>query len=500
MTSLFLAISIAFAAAAQQPPPLTQQVESGLELIRSGDALADSGKVNEAQIRYHEAMKRILPSVRRLPLKHPVKRDETPREQLGKVLVDEWEKDVSPEKFRRDDATWKSLGLIPPEFDLKGAYVKLLTEEVAAFYDPKTKTMHLIREPEDDQADANNKDADAKDKPLAKKDDKPASLLELIMGPQPKFDKDGARIVIAHELTHALGDQHFDLDAMLDAVKIDDDAALALSALIEGDATLTMMAVAQQDWTGTQIVAMPAQGLSRLVRWFGPFLPMMGGTTARNSPPVMYQSLLFPYVNGLVFCAHLTNAGGWPALDAAYKNPPLSTEQILHPEKYAGPEADPPTAIDLGEIRTPEGWTDLGRNCIGELTMRIMLARQGGNQAAAGWDGDTLAVFAGKDDPKRLGMVWLSTWDTEADAEQFAAALQKYWMPTDTPAAVAPQGAAPATRTVTGGFVSTTGKDVLVVRGFEPATAKALAEDVSIRHKKREKTFPKADRAKPAGR
>ncbi len=494
MTSLFLAISVALSAAAQQPPHLAREVESGLELIRTGDALADSGKVNEAQIRYHEAMERILPSVRRLQLKHPVKRDETPRERLGKVLVDEWEKEVSPEKFRRDDATWKTLGLIPPEFDLKGAYVKLLTEEVAAFYDPKTKTMHLIREPEDEPA------ANGKDKPLAKKDEKPASLLELIMGPQPKFDKDGARIVIAHELTHALGDQHFDLDAMLDAVKSDDDAALALSALIEGDATLTMMAVAQQDWTGTQIVAMPAQGLSRLVRWVSPFLPMMGGTTARNSPPVMYQSLLFPYVNGLVFCAHLTNAGGWPALDAAYKNPPLSTEQILHPEKYAGPEADPPTAIDLGEIRTPEGWSDLGRNCIGELTMRIMLARQGGNQAAAGWDGDTLAVFAGKADPKRLGMVWLSTWDTEADAEQFADALQKYWMPNDEPAAVARQGAAPTIRAVTGGFVLSRGKDVLVVRGFEAPVAKAVADDVMRNHKKREKTFPKVDSPKPAGK
>jgi len=485
MSLLAVAFSVALAAAAaQDPPELARQVSAGLEMIRAGDTLADAGKYNEAQIRYHEAMEQILPSVRDLPFRHPVKRDETPREQLGKVLVDEWEKEVTPEKFRRDEATWKSLGLIPADFDLKAAYVKLLSEEVAAFYDPKTKTMHLIREPENGEA------AQARDAA------KPKGLLELIMGPQPKFDKEGSRIVIAHELTHALGDQHFDLDAMLTAVKHDDDAALALSALIEGDATLTMMAVAQADWTGTQIVDMPAQGLSRLVRWFGPFLPMMGGTTARNSPPVMYQSLLFPYVNGLVFCANLTNAGGWPALDAAYKNPPLSTEQILHPEKYAGPLADPPTAIDLGTIRTPEGWTDLGRNCIGELTMRILLARHGGNAAAAGWDGDTIALFAGKDDPKRLGMIWLTTWDTEDDASHFAASLQKYFSPPDAPAAEIVNGPEPKHRPIPDGFVRTSGKDVLIVRGFDAETAKTLADNVMRNHTKREKTFRMANPSK----
>jgi hypothetical protein len=486
MNPLFVLISASALMLAQQSPEAAREVEAGLELIRGGDALADSGKVNEAQIRYHEAMERILPSVRSLALKNPVKRDETPREKLGQVLVEEWEKDVSPEKFRRDEATWKNLGLIPPEFDLKGAYVKLLTEEVAAFYDPKTKTMHLIREPEDDQA------AKARDGDEAK--EKPKGLLELIMGPKPKFDKDGARIVIAHELTHALGDQHFDLNAMLDAVKNDDDAALALSALIEGDATLTMMAVSQGDWTGTQIVDMPAQGLSRLVRWFGPFLPMMGGTTARNSPPVMYQSLLFPYVNGLVFCAHLTNAGGWPALDAAYRNPPLSTEQIIHPEKYSGPLADPPTAIDLGEIHVPEGWKDLGRNCIGELTIRILLARNGGNQAAAGWDGDTMAVFAGSDDPKRLAMVWMTTWDTEADADHFAASIRKTWQNPSEPLVATQTGATPKLFPFADGFAQQTGKDVLIVRGFDRKTAEALSADVTRKHTKREKTFPKIER------
>lgn len=477
MTPWLLLSAFLLCVSAQEPQAdeTEAKLETGLQLIRKGDSQADQGDVNQAQITYHEAMEQILPSVRRLGFKHPVKRDETPREQLGKVLVDEWEKEVSPEKFRRDEATWKALGLIPADFDLKAAYVKLLTEEVAAFYDPKTKTMHLIREPEK--------------KPAAepKKDDKPKGLLDLIMGREEKFDKDGARMVIAHELTHALGDQHYDLDAMMTAAQHDDDAALALSALLEGDATLAMMAVAQGDWNGSQIVEMPAQGLSRLVRWFGPFLPMMGGTTARNSPPVMYESLLFPYVNGLVFVAHLTNAGGWPSLDAAYRNPPLSTEQILHPEKYAGPAADAPQAIDLGVVEPPDDFEDLGRNVIGELTMRIMLARAGGPRAAAGWDGDTLGVFRSKSNADKIGLIWMTTWDSAQDAEEFADALSRYWRSEDKPAVVAQEGAAPRIWTIDGGMLQSRGADVLVVRGFPPDIAGKLAGKVWMKHTKQEK-------------
>src|SRR5262249_43541499 len=119
---------------------------------------------------------------------------------------------------------------------------------------------------------------------------------------------------------------------------------------------------------------------------------------------------------GMVFCARLTNDGGWDALNEAYRRPPLSTEQVLHPEKYKA-KPDPPTAIDLGKLDVGPGWKELGRNVVGEMQLGVLLRRHGGKNAAAGWDGDRYAVFEGPDG--RLGLVWLSTWDSEDEAREF---------------------------------------------------------------------------------
>ena len=464
ITSLCISLSLL-----AQPPARAQKVNQaagaafqkqlaeGLQLLKKGDNEADAGQVNQAQLTYQAAMEKLLPGIRHKPFLHTVKRDETPREQLGKVLVDEWEKEVSPAEFQLDEATWKVLDLIPPEFDLKKAYIKLLTEEVAAFYDPKTKTIHLIREPE--------LKADAKPK-------KPANLLEMIMGRDEGFKKDEAQSVIAHELTHALDDQHFDLDAMTDATKDDDDATLALSALMEGEATLTMMAVGQADWAGSQIVATPAEGLGRVMRWISPFLPMTGGETARKSPPVMYESLIFPYLQGLVFCASLTNQGGWAALDRAYENPPISTEQILHPEKYQGPKSDWPQAVSLGEIKPPAGFKQLGQSVIGELTTKLLLGRFGGRNASEGWDGDMLLVFQSEKAKSQFAGVWMTTWDTPRDAQEFATAISKCWEA--TPAGL---------------LVDQRGVDVLVIRGFDDQARQDLVKPTWANARKSEKKF-----------
>ena len=118
----------------------------------------------------------------------------------------------------------------------------------------------------------------------------------------------------------------------------------------------------------------------------------------------------------MVFCAKLTNKGGWAAIDEVYRDPPLSTEQILHPEKYRE-KPDYPMSIDLGSLAAGEGWKEAGRNVLGEMQLAILLKKHGGKAAAAGWDGDRYAVFEG---PKgKLGLVWASTWDSEDDAREF---------------------------------------------------------------------------------
>ncbi len=209
--------------------------------------------------------------------------------------------------------------------------------------------------------------------------------------------------------------------------------------------------------------------------------------------------MIFPYFKGMVFCAKLTNKGGWAAIDEVYRNPPLSTEQILHPEKYRA-EPDLPVSIDLGVLKPGEEWKEVGRNVLGEMQLLVLLRKHGGKPAAAGWDGDRYAVFEG---PKnQLGLVWLSTWDSEDDAREFAKGYidyqtsklgnigkppkpvpDKVWRNLDSNLYV----------------VERRGRDVAVVEGFAPEATPGLVEAAFLAKKtelkpvENKKATPKPD-------
>ena len=265
-------------------PPKPDPLAEGKRLLSEGDAKADEGKANDAVILYKQAFEKLLPSMRKIPFKHEVKRDVTAREELKEVLKKEIEEDKSAAEFHGDEVGMKALGLIPASLDLKETMIKVYSEEIAAFYDPKTKTMHLIKEPE------------AKMK-------KPRGLLERLLGKPEGFDKDENKTVIAHELTHALADQNYDLDRLQKRIKGDDDRQLALSALIEGEATLTMMGAQTNDWDGTKISKIPAADLDRTFSFLMPLMGLAGGKAMREAPAVFADLMLFPYLRGLVFYA-----------------------------------------------------------------------------------------------------------------------------------------------------------------------------------------------------
>ncbi len=288
--------SLALLALLAPSPPapaaaLEANVTVGKALLDEGDALADKGKANEAVVRYKQAFEQLLPGIRKIAFKHEVKRDVTAREDLRALLIKEIDEQMTPEEFRANELGLKALGLLPRDFPLKEAMVKVYSEEIAAYYDTKTQTMHLIKEPE---AKAN----------------KPPSFLERLLGKTSGFDKDENKTVIAHELTHALADQHFQLDAMQKVVKHDDDRDLALSALIEGEATLTMIGAQMEDWDGSKIREVPASRLDRIFGLIMPFMPLAGGASLRKAPVILSESMIFPYLRGLVFCA------GWSTTTA----------------------------------------------------------------------------------------------------------------------------------------------------------------------------------------
>ena len=112
-----------------------------------GDRLADQGQFTEAVIRYKRAMEELLPGLRKIPFKHEVKRDVTKRENMKALILKEFDEDMTPEEFRANELAMKVFGLLPRDFNLKDVLAQVYSEEVAAFYDPKTKTMHLIEEP-----------------------------------------------------------------------------------------------------------------------------------------------------------------------------------------------------------------------------------------------------------------------------------------------------------------------------------------------------------------
>jgi hypothetical protein len=466
--SLVCGLALTFLPRPAQADDLEADAATGKKLLREGDALADKGETTEAVIRYQQAFEQLLPGMRKLHFKHEVKRDVTPREDLRALLTKEIDEQMTPAEFHGNEVGMKALGLIPRTMNLKETMVRIYTEEIAAFYDTKTETMHLIREP-------------------AAKVKKPTGLLERLLGKQAGFDKDQNKTVIAHELTHALADQNFDIDALQAAAKGDDDRDLALSALVEGEATLTMFGAQMTDWDGSKIIRVPSQRFDRMLSMISAFMPMGSGASLREAPEILSETLIFPYFRGLVFCARLTNDGGWKALNDAYQAPPLSTEQILHPEKFRA-EPDPPMAVDLGKLDPPSAWTEVGRNVVGEMQLAVMLSKYGGKAAAAGWDGDTFAAFEGPAD--HFGLVWLSTWDTEADAREFARAYIRF-QTTKLGHGVAEPSAFPdcIRRPQKGSVfaVERSGFDVAVAEGF-PSDATESLIDAAFRAKKTEKT------------
>ena len=467
--SIVLLASAAFVTA---PPGRAEDhpdVKAGLDLLKTGDDLADAGETNDAQVRYKEAFEKILPRLRGIPFKHEVKRDVTKREKLQDMLLKEFEEEMTPAEFEANEKSLKAFGLLSKDLDLKALLVEVYSEEIAAYYDTKTKTMYMIEEPE------------------AKKNQEP-TFLERFLGKTGGFDKDENKTVIAHEMTHALSDQHYDLESLHERSKKNDDWSLAVSALIEGEATLAMMAAGMEDWEGAQIVETPSANLGAGLELIAPFMASLGGGQAlKKAPPIITDSMLFPYLRGMVFCARLANDDGWKGVDSAYLDPPLSTEQILHPAKYRA-EPDYPTRIDLPELEPGEGWKQVGSNVMGEMQTAVMLRGNGGAAAAAGWDGDRYAVFENQDGA--LALVWATTWDGEDDAREFARAYVRYQTSRMNDAKFQPVEIPDSLwRCVDGNcrVVERRGADVVVVEGF-PASASASLLEAAFRATKTEET------------
>ncbi|RLI35835.1 hypothetical protein DRO53_00155 [Candidatus Bathyarchaeota archaeon] len=210
------------------------------------------------------------------------------------------------------------------------------------------------------------------------------------------------RNVLAHELTHALLDQYYPETFELEYELTDKD--LAVSAVLEGDAELV------EELFGSQLSGCELNLKAK------PAVPLA----------IIYLQV-FPYFEGYNFVKYLREKGGWEAVNEAYKNPPESTEQVIHPEKYL---KEKPLKVELKPVSF-DGWKPLGEDILGEAAIFMMFWNQGlaefslspqgrityKSKLSDGWAGDLMVVY--KKDENRYGYVWLLCWDTVKDALEF---------------------------------------------------------------------------------
>jgi hypothetical protein len=221
------------------------------------------------------------------------------------------------------------------------------------------------------------------------------------------------KVTFSHEYTHALQDQNFDLKGLaLDQIG-EGDRALARLSLVEGDATLLMSYWATANLTQAETFQMLGESLDPKT------------TEVLNAmPAVLREQLLFPYTTGLAFVQGL-QVGGWQGVNDAFARPPASTEQVMHPDKYAAGEA--PVVVDLPDDlakRLGTGWTAGLEDTLGEFSLKVWLENAGGGKgaataaaASAGWGGDRVVLLDGPDGATAVAIS--TSWDTAADAAEF---------------------------------------------------------------------------------
>lgn len=329
-----------------------------------------------------------VPAIRELAATTDVPFEYITREQFQADVLELIQGDIDPAVLAAEERLYKRLGLLAPDANMEALTAELYGEQVAAFYQPENGRFYII----------------ARDEPF---------------GPSDK-------IIVSHEYTHALQDQHFDLQANTITDPFEGDAALGQLAVIEGDASLTSQLWATQNFTEAELLQLLMDALNGL-----------GELNMDGIPLVMRRQLEFPYGEGLNFVTALQQDGGFAAVDAALQNPPPSTEQILHPEKFTAHEA--PIDVDVPDLLETlgDGWFAVYEQTTGELGIQILAT--GGEEpdilipglpvdwphqeVAAGWGGDRLRMYENTNGDWLI--VWKTAWDTPADAAEFEARMNE---------------------------------------------------------------------------
>jgi hypothetical protein len=359
-----------------------------VSLGRGAAALSQQPDASEL-LKTADEMAQTAARLRGLEPKAPISKGVKNRAEIAQYLEEQIQKEYDPELLRLEGKMLQKLGLIPPTVDYKDLMLKLLTEQLAGFYDPDKKAYCI------------------------------ASWLPL----------DEQKPAMIHELTHALQDQYFDIKGILktDRKLNNDDQSLAHQALMEGDGMAVMieyllgpvkrhfaelpdLAVVMR----LQMTAMQTQS------------PVM-----KSAPSFIQETLLFPYGYGSSFLQQVWKQNpSWQTINKIYSDLPASSEQIMHPEKYyANRDAPKPVNAEPLAAKLGSQWKIAYKNILGEfslgLLMSIHLTDEHARRAATGWGGDQVLLLqngAGRD-----AIIVDTIWDTAEDSAKFFEAMDEWF-------------------------------------------------------------------------
>ena len=369
-------------------PPLTKgghEAAAPLEIITVGDVPPEVASIT------HRIWMQAA-HVRKLKPTEPVKLAVLPGSELVSVVKLHVKEEIPGETIRAEGRCFEALGLLPPKFDYEAETYSLLEEELAGLYMPEDKTMYVARGIADDELDA----------------------------------------TLSHELVHALQDQHFQIGKRMKYQPGASDALGALQALAEGDATSAMIDQVIYNKKGDAGLAEftaadlpdrdPEEFLAESLK------DKKKDAKIRTAPRFISLGLIAPYADGMAFVNGLRRRGGWAAVDAAWAKPPVTSEQLMHLEKYDANE--PAIAVSVATASAlGAAWKATFDDGFGEEEGRIAFGEWMGldasKRAAKGWGGDHVTLFEA--DGGKKAVVWRVVYDDEKEANEAGSLLVSGW-------------------------------------------------------------------------
>jgi hypothetical protein len=331
-----------------------------------------------------------------LPRHNKVKRRLVSRDEVVSYIQKHMEQDEDSQRMQRNSLVLKKFGLLPQDFDLKTFLVAVLREQVAGYYDPRTKTVNLL----------------------------------------DWVDVEQQKPVLAHELTHALQDQNFNIEKWMkagnqeDLLKVvnptsddfaNDEAGEARQAVAEGQATVALidyglLPFGQSMTSSPKLLEAMKEGMR---------VGTADSPQFKNAPLFLREALTFPYSYGLDFVGRVILVRGKPGAVDLFRNPPTTTRQIMEPQTYLSGETLPPMPVpDFTGLLKGYEKVDVGG--FGEFDTAMLVDQfegvEAGRQIYPEWRGGYYFAVKPKTKPDGpLGLLYVSRWASAAKAEEFAA-------------------------------------------------------------------------------